>query len=324
MTENPLTPFFAGQGYFVLDGGLATELEARGYDLNDPLWSAKVLLEDPDAIREVHRAYLEAGADCISTATYQASLPGLLARGLDGTQSEELLRAAVDLAVVERDRFWSTHGDGHTDRLRPLVAASVGPYGAYLADGSEYSGVYGLSRAELRSFHEERWRILASSGADVMACETIPSSLETEVLCELGEEAAADADTEDTRLTWISFSCRDGERISDGTPLREVVAVCDVCDHIAAVGVNCTDPQYIESLIAEATKGTAKPILVYPNSGEAYNANTKIWSGPPADSWWKAPSSTVRAWQRSGAIGFGGCCRVGPAHIRELRSGLSA
>ena len=182
--ENPLLRTIDQQGFVVLDGGLATTLEARGYDLNDDLWSARVLLEEPDAIRQVHRDFLDAGADCIVTASYQASLTGFARRGLDADEGEALIRASVDLALEARQNFLDENDDS-TVRPRPLVAASVGPYGAFLADGSEYTGQYDLDDAGLLEFHRERWRILADTPADLLACETIPSLRETSVLLSL-------------------------------------------------------------------------------------------------------------------------------------------
>jgi len=293
----------------ILDGGLATEFEARGCDLNDPLWSAKVLLEDPDLVRAVHLDYLRAGADCIASASYQASFPGFERRGLDHLAAAELMRRSVRLAVEARDEFWGNGGD-HPDRLRPLVAASVGPYGAYLADGSEYTGDYGVDRAVLSTFHLERWHVLAESGADLLACETIPSALEARILVEL------------LRLTpdvyaWFSFSCRDEERISDGTPLVQVVSGLEDESRIAAVGVNCTAPRHIPGLIARLREVTKKPIVVYPNSGETYDAERKCWVGEtdPMDF-----GSASGDWIEAGATIVGGCCRTGPDHVRAIRA----
>ena len=307
--SNPLTSFLERQGVIILDGGLATEFEARGCDLNDPLWSAKVLLEDPDLVRAVHLDYLRAGADCIASASYQASFPGFKRRGLDHQQAAELMRRSVRLAVEARDEFWGDGGD-HPDRLRPLVAASVGPYGAYLADGSEYTGDYGVDRPVLSTFHLERWQVLAESGADLLACETIPSALEARILVEL------------LRLTpdvyaWFSFSCRDDERISDGTPLVEVVSGLEDEPRIAAVGVNCTAPRHILGLIGRLREVTKKPIVVYPNSGETYDADRKRWLGEtdPVDF-----GSASGDWIGAGATIVGGCCRTGPDHVRAIRA----
>jgi homocysteine S-methyltransferase len=313
LVANPLTPFLKRQGVVILDGGLATEFEARGCDLNDPLWSAKVLLDDPELVKAVHLDYLRAGADCIASASYQASFPGLERRGLDHRQGAELMRQSVRLAVEARDEFWGDGGD-HPGRLRPLVAASVGPYGAYLADGSEYTGDYGVDRPVLSTFHLERWHVLAESGADIMVCETIPSALEAQILLEL------------LRLTpdiyaWFSFSCRDEERISDGTPLVEVVSVLEGESRVAAVGVNCTAPSHIPDLIRCLLEVTRKPIVVYPNSGETYDAEGKCWLGEtdPVDF-----GSASAGWIEAGATIIGGCCRTGPDHIRAIRNHVRA
>ena len=315
--ENPIRRFIERQGFIVLDGGLATTLEARGLDLNDALWSSGVLLERPDSIRRVHREFLDAGADCVTTASYQASLPGFAGRGLDAEAGAALMLSSVDLAVEAREAFLAdaSHADAsHADtRLRPLVAASVGPYGAFLADGSEYTGRYDLDGAGLRAFHRDRWRILADSAADLIACETIPSLAETAVLLSLL------ADTPE-RWAWFSFSCRDETRLNDGNRLVEAVRPCDDAPNIAAVGVNCTDPRYVPSLIREMRRATAKPLIVYPNLGETYDAAAKVWRpGTRTVSW----GESVRAWYEAGARGIGGCCRVGPREIRLTRRILS-
>lgn len=310
---SPLAPFLERQGFVVLDGGLATELESRGHDLDDPLWSARVLLDDPDSVRAVHRDYLRAGADVVATATYQASFGGFARRGLGAGETVETLRRAVDLAREARDAFWAdeSHRSG---RLRPLVAASVGPYGAVLADGSEYRGDYGLSTPELVEFHGERWQVLAAAGADLMACETIPSAPEARALLQL--LARSDAGT----WAWISFSCRDGGHLADGTPLEEVARLCDSADRLAAIGVNCTRPAYVAPLIAAVRRGSAKPVLVYPNAGEDYDPVSKRWVGATGEAWWHdAPAR----WRVAGAAGVGGCCRIGPDEITAIRRGLS-
>ncbi len=309
--ESPLAPFLEAQGTLVLDGGLATALEARGCDLDDDLWSARVLLEEPETVREVHRDFLAAGADCIATVTYQATFPGLRARGLSDREAEESLRRAVRLAVEARDAFWSDPAN-RVGRLRPLVAASIGPYGAFLADGSEYRGDYGIGDEELYAFHERRWRILAASEADLIACETVPSLPEARALLRLLSETS-------DRWAWISFSCRNEAELSDGHALAEAARACDEAPGLAAVGINCTAPDLILSLIGEARRGTDKPILVYPNSGEGWDAARKLWTGRAATVEW---GDAARAWSRAGASGVGGCCRVGPSEIREIRRGI--
>lgn len=312
-TENPLKRIIDQQGFVVLDGGLATTLEAGGHDLNDELWSARVLLENPEAIRQVHRDFLDAGADCLITASYQASMAGFARRGLDAGEGTALMRASVELAMEARQAFLDAD-DGSAARPRPLVAASIGPYGAFLADGSEYTGSYDLDDAGLRAFHRERWRILADSPADLLACETIPSLRETAVLLSLL------AETPD-RWAWFSFSCRDGFHLNDGSRITDAVRLCAEVSQVAAVGINCTAPQHVRSLIAELRRVTAGLVVVYPNLGEEYDPEQKTWqAGPDVADW----EESVSAWLAAGAQGIGGCCRVGPREIALIRRVLAA
>ena len=312
MTTDPLTTLLERQKVAILDGGLATELEARGHDLADELWSARLLIEAPDEIRRLHLDYLEAGADCIVSASYQASFAGLARRGLEADAAEDLLRRSVDLARAARAELWRDPAK-RAGRQPPLVAASVGPYGAALADGSEYTGDYDLDAAGLARFHRRRLQVLATSGADLLACETIPSALEARVLAGLlGELPEARG--------WISFSCRDGEHLSDGTPIAAIAAEVAASDRVIAVGVNCTAPRHVGALISAIARVTAKPILAYPNSGERYDARTGRWLAGGDRS---APIfATAADWVARGARVLGGCCRTGPEHIRALRRAL--
>ncbi len=294
-------------GAVVLDGGLATELEGHGHDLRDSLWSARLLLTDPKAIRRVHLAYLEAGADCVTAASYQASLPGFEAAGLTRAEAARALLSAVELAESAceelAERFPSK---------RALVAASVGPYGACLADGSEYVGRYRAGSDELRAFHEPRWALLAGHSS-LLACETLPSFEEAEVLLELlGETPHVRA--------WFSFSCRDGESISDGTPIADCARRCCDNDQVLAVGVNCTPPRNLPSLIAHLGEAAPdKPIVVYPNSGEVYSAEAGEWTGEAERIDFGA---AARGWLEGGARLIGGCCRTTPEDVAAIRRAL--
>lgn len=295
----------------VLDGGLATALESRGWDLDDELWSADVLLQAPEAIGQVHCDFLAAGADCIVTSSYQASLQGFHKRGLSQERGAELLSDSVRLAIDARDGFWS-EPKNRTGRLRPLVAASVGPYGAFLADGSEYTGRYAVDDEALYEFHRGRWQILAASEADVIACETIPSRREARVLLRLLRETP-------NTWAWLSFSCRDGAHLCGGSRLADVAQVCDGEPQVAAIGINCTSPEFISPLIKVARRATSKPVIVYPNLGEQYDATQKTWAGRSVPIDWAAASAE---WSRLGAAGIGGCCRVRPEDISEMRRQL--
>jgi homocysteine S-methyltransferase len=295
----------------VLDGGLATELEKRGFDLEDPLWSAKVLLEAPGAIAEVHLDYLMAGADCITSSTYQATFQGLADRGLDRDEAAALLRLSVELALDARHRFEmgrSTGSGGAGSPPRPLVAAGIGPYGAFLADGSEYRGDYGLDVEALADFHRDRWHLLADCGADFLLCETVPSVVEADALTMLAGE------TPNTKYA-LSFSCSDGRTISDNTRVDDIEP--QVFDHanLIGIGINCTSPRFVPSLLERFGARSDLPVIVYPNSGESWDSPNHRWTGTthPGDF-----GTAAAEWRRSGASIIGGCCRTGPNHIASI------
>jgi homocysteine S-methyltransferase len=296
----------------LLDGALATELEARGFDLADPLWSARVLLEAPQAIAQLHLDYLQAGADIITTSSYQASFEGFARRGLDRQQATGLMQLSVDLALQARQRFMAEQPETAT---APLVAASVGPYGAMLADGSEDRGDYGLSVTQLMDFHRPRLAVLAASGADLLACETIPCPEEALALARLLQEEFP------ATPAWISFSCRDEVRVWQGERLADCIAMLDGVAQVVALGVNCTDPRWVEGLLQQAAAVTDKPLLAYPNSGEQWDGQHKCWHGTASTADF---SAQARRWRQAGARLIGGCCRTGPAHIAALRACLDA
>ena len=259
----------------------------------------------------MHRAYLEAGADCIISASYQATVEGFGREGLSHGAATDLLLLGVRLATGARDAFWAEAAN-RSGRKRPLVAASIGPYGAALANGAEYTGAYDRDEAGLRAFHRERFRLLAASGADLLACETIPSAVEARALASLLAES-------ETTSAWFTFSCRDGLRVSDGTPLADCARFLAPLPRVVAIGVNCTSPELAASLVASVAAVTSKPVVAYPNSGERYDAATKTWSGDAATHW----GDLGREWRRAGARLVGGCCRTGPAHVRALRAALA-
>ena len=293
------------QGYGVIDGGLATELERAGADLSGGLWSARLLAEQPDLIRQVHTAYFAAGADIAITASYQASYAGFEAIGLDRTATNRLLRRSVSLAAEARDGAKGRHAT-----TRPmLIAASIGPYGAILHDGSEYHGDYGLTIAELTEFHTERLAVLAGAGADLLACETIPSRDEARaVVAALRRVPSARA--------WVSFTSRDDRHTAHGEPLIECARELDSEPQVEALGVNCVPPDRAASLIRELRRGTTKPIVVYPNSGETWDGAAQCWRGSATA---QSFASLAEGWLAAGATWIGGCCRTTPADIEQVR-----
>jgi homocysteine S-methyltransferase len=312
LTRSYLNLLFARIGAVVLDGGLATELERQGNDLNHKLWSARLLLTDPAAIRNAHRAYLEAGAMCITTASYQASVPGLAAAGIPAAQARKLLMDSVSIAhQAVADFLGRPWRPGEVDR--PFVAASIGPYGAFLADGSEYRGNYGISIDKLRNFHAERLDVICQAQPDLLACETIPSAQEAEVLRDLLVESS-------NAMAWVSFSCVDGEHICDGTSIQECAALFENCPQVFAIGLNCTAPQYVRSLIEKIkVAAPTKRIVVYPNSGQVYNALGRIWTGATSAVDF---GELAKEWLDAGATLIGGCCQTGPEHIRAIREAI--
>ena len=333
----------------VLDGGLATELEYRGLLLDGPLWSTRALRDDPDAIVAVHRDYLDAGADCLLTASYQASTLGYAeafarqqkvagfeaeawaepAGSLGEAASEaavefsaeariyamasaatrSALKSSVRLAAEARAQYAAT---GNTRPI--LIAASLGPYGAALHNGAEFHGNYSVGFTELVAFHRERIAILAPAGADLLAFETVPSLEEARaILAALAEFPQLYA--------WLSFACRDEEHVAHGEPLLRCAQLADSADQIVAVGINCTPPGLITPLLAKLRAGTSKPAIVYPNSGEGWDAVRRCWTGTAdVDSY----GMLAAEWFQAGAHMVGGCCRTGPAHIRAVRAAAEA
>jgi len=309
-SRDPLGPLLAGGGTVVIDGGLATEIEATGHDLADRLWSARLLADEPEAIAAAHLAYFRAGARVAITASYQATFEGFAARGIERAAAAELLRRSVVLADGARTRFREEMAPRDAGPL--LVAASVGPYGAHLANGAEYRGRYGLGRAALRDFHRDRLRVLWDAGPDLLACETIPDMAEIEGLACLLDEVGA--------VGWLAMTCRDGRSLADGTAVEEAAAIADASAGFLAVGVNCTAPEHVTELVTRIRAATAKPIVVYPNSGEGWDATARRWTPAPGVT---VDGPTARRWVAAGARLVGGCCRVGPDRIAELAGALA-
>ncbi|MEV6792162.1 homocysteine S-methyltransferase [Streptomyces sp. NPDC051320] len=283
----------------LLDGGLSNQLSAQGCDLSDALWSARLLADDPRQIEAAHRAYLRAGAQVLITASYQATFEGFERRGITGGQAAALIASSVDLARA---------AGGSVER-EVWIAASVGPYGAMLADGSEYRGRYGLSVRELELFHRPRIEALAAAGPDVLALETVPDTDEAEALLGAVEGCGVPV--------WLSYSIT-GDRTRAGQPLADAFALAAGHDQVIAVGVNCCEPLDTERAV-ELAAATGKPVVVYPNSGEQWDARGRSWRGGST-----YEAERVRQWEAAGARLVGGCCRVGPAEIAELAELLAA
>lgn len=287
------------EGPVVLDGGLATLLEAHGHDLSSDLWSARLLREDPGAIEAAHREFFAAGAQVAISASYQASVAGFAETGVDREEAEQLIRRSVTLARRARDEV----------APQGWVAASVGPYGAVLADGSEYRGDYALSVAELREFHRPRLALLAEAEPDVLALETVPCLAEAEALL---------AEVADLGLpAWLSLTCADG-RTRAGESVAEAFAMAAEVPGVIAAGLNCSAPGEVAAVAAQA-RAAGLPGVAYPNSGQGWDAQARCWVGESA-----FEVALVREWISAGVVLVGGCCRVGPAEIRALADSVRA
>ncbi len=289
----------------VLDGGLATELEARGHDLSDRLWSARLLLTDPGAIEGVHRAYFAAGAQVATTASYQATGEGFAGAGLDRPTALDAMRTSVVIARRARDAHAAASG---VDPAALLVAGSIGPYGAMLADGSEYRGDYDPGEAALRDLHAPRMEALLDAGADLLAIETIPTVREARVVVELLDELDGTG--------WLSVQCRDEGHTAAGEPIAEVAAAAEDVAGLLAVGVNCTAPRHVPALLATLREATDLPLIAYPNGGDRWDPAARRWVADRDGGDYEP--AVVASWTALGAGWLGGCCGTGPSHIARL------
>ena len=302
--------------YLILHGALGTELEFLGHDVSGKLWSAKYLLEDPDLIQSIHETYLRSGSDIVTTSSYQASLQGLCDYGLSQEEAEKTIALTVDLAKKAREKVWQGLSEKEKHgRPYPLISGDVGPYAAYLADGSEYTGDYGsMDKEGLKDFHRPRIAVLLEKGSDLLALETIPSFLEAKALTELLQEEFPAAEA------YMSFTAQNSSSISDGTAIEEVAALLDAAPQILALGINCSSPLVYTDLLKKMSTVTDKPLVTYPNSGEVYDGQHQTWT-QTADRSHTLLENTV-SWQNLGAKIVGGCCRTRPSDIESLSQGL--
>lgn len=301
----------------IVDGGLATELEARGLDLSSALWSARILQDNPNVIRDVHRDYYRAGADIAITASYQASPQGMQDHlRLTASQSRDLIKRSVRLAQEARDKVLVESRSTGQPQRQLLVAGSIGPYGAYLSNGAEYTGDYSISADEMTDFHRARMQALIEAGVDVLACETMPSLPEIRVLLDLL------AREHPSGRAWITCTLRDPSHLADGHSIAEVIHLVESSNQVVAFGFNCIPEQDVSSALESARALTSLPLIVYPNSGEVWNAKTRSWEGTRVGG--QTLADLAREWNRKGARLIGGCCRTTPADIAVLKQAFSA
>ena len=308
--NNPIKPILEQKKHMIIDGALASELQRRGCDLNDSLWSAKVLIEQPELIQQVHYDYFKAGADCAITASYQATPMGFAQKGIELEESIKLIKTSVKLAQQAKMQYLN---DIKQDKAL-LIAGSVGPYGAYLANGSEYTGDYQLSESEFIAFHKDRVTALIDAGVDILACETMPSFLEIKALVKLIQQFPI-------VNCWFSLTLKDQQHISDGTPLTEVIEYLNSIEQIVSVGINCIALEKVTPALEVLSKLTSKPLIVYPNSGEQYDPTTKQWHKNHHHNCTFA--NQLDTWIKLGAKLIGGCCQTTPEDIVEIHQLLN-
>ncbi len=307
-------------GLLILDGGVGSEVERRGFDVKDNLWSAKALAEKPELLEQVHYDYFKAGADVGITATYQASLAGFTDSGYSEADAEKYIRKAVQIVKSARDRFYNELSDEEKARRPyPLVVGSLGPYAAYFADGSEYIGYNEkIDAEEIREFHRSRIEWLLDEGVDVLAIETTPALIEPIAVLDYLKENHPNVPV------WVSFNSRSNDSLSDGSPIKDAAKAIDAYDQVVAIGVNCVEPRYVSSLIANIRSATDKLIVIYPNVGLHYDEKSVRWK-------WKHISKEeeervktfierAKKWHEEGADLIGGCCNSRPSDIEYIAS----
>lgn len=304
--------------YLLLHGALGTELEFRGHDVSGKLWSARYLIEQPELIQDIHEDYLRAGADIVTTSSYQASIPGFLDYGLSEEEARQMIATTVHLANQARERVWSDLlPKERARRIYPLISGDVGPYAAYLADGSEYTGDYGvIDKEHLKNFHRSRIKLLLEAGVDLLALETMPNLLEVEALVELLAEEFPQTEA------YLSLTSQDGQHLTDGSAIEEVARLAETSPQILAIGINCSSPLLFNTLLEKIRKVSSKPLVTYPNSGEIYDGKTQTWHKGNASDF--SLLENTQTWLALGAKVVGGCCRTRPADIACLKAGLEA
>ncbi|MBZ4025597.1 homocysteine S-methyltransferase [Ligilactobacillus salivarius] len=287
----------------VLDGAMSTPLERLGADTNNDLWTAKALIDNEELVYEVHKMYFEAGADLIITDTYQANVQAFEKVGYSEKEARNLIKKAVKIAQKARDDYKNKTGKHN------YIAGTIGPYGAYLANGSEYRGDYELSTKEYQQFHLPRIEELATTGVDILAIETQPKLDEVLAILELLKEKYPQ------QKVYVSYTLSDDDTISDGTPLPRAIHALEDYSQVIAVGINCVKLELVEPALKNMKEITDKHLIVYPNSSAVYDPKSKTWSQPKTSATFE---ELIPNWYEAGARIIGGCCTTGPKEIKAV------
>ena len=287
----------------VLDGAMSTPLERLGADTNNDLWTAKALIDNEELVYEVHKMYFEAGADLIITDTYQANVQAFEKVGYSEKEARNLIKKAVKIAQKARDDYENRTGKHN------YIAGTIGPYGAYLANGSEYRGDYELSTKEYQQFHLPRIEELVNAGVDILAIETQPKLDEVLAILELLKEKYPQ------QKVYVSYTLSDDDTISDGTPLPRAIHALEDYSQVIAVGINCVKLELVEPALKNMKEITDKHLIVYPNSSAVYDPKSKTWSQPKTSATFE---ELIPNWYEAGARIIGGCCTTGPKEIKAV------
>ena len=287
----------------VLDGAMSTPLERLGADTNNDLWTAKALIDNEELVYEVHKMYFEAGADLIITDTYQANVQAFEKVGYSEKEARNLIKKAVKIAQKARDDYENRTGKHN------YIAGTIGPYGAYLANGSEYRGDYELSTKEYQQVHLPRIEELVNAEVDILAIETQPKLDEVLAILELLKEKYPQ------QKVYVSYTLSDDDTISDGTPLPRAIHALEDYSQVIAVGINCVKLELVEPALKNMKEITDKHLIVYPNSSAVYDPKSKTWSQPKTSATFE---ELIPNWYEAGARIIGGCCTTGPKEIKAV------
>ena len=290
----------------VLDGAMSDELERQGVQTNNKLWTATALIDQLDKVYQAHMDYFNAGAELIITDTYQANVQAFEKAGYSKTEAEQFIRNAVKIAKKARDDFEKQTGKHN------YVAGTIGAYGAYLADGSEYRGDYQLTSDEYLAFHLPRLKLVLAEKPDLIALETQPKLAEpVTVLDWLKEQRQIPV--------YVSFTLKDAKHLSDGTPIAEAVKKISQYQQVFAIGINCVSPTIVQDALSEFSQYTKKPLVVYPNLGASYDPQIKQWRKFTNDFNFE---ELTKSWYQAGARLIGGCCTTGPKEINQIKQAI--
>ena len=282
----------------LLDGSMSFPMEQLGYNLKNKLWTGKALINNPDLIKDIHKGYIDAGADFISTSTYQISFDRLKNMGYQSEEIKKIFQKSVDIVkdAIEESKL----------KKEIKIVGSFGPYASYDPEASEYIGEYDSTDIEIKKFHLNNIRIIEETDLDIILYETIPCLREIKILSE--------ALSHSTKEIWISITCNEEMEFRDGSSFKDACEIISKIEKITTMGINCFSPLLVKKAIDLLKKYSNKKILIYPNSGEIYNPKERFWTGNN-----EFNNSMIKNWLSLYPDIIGGCCRIGYDDIKKMR-----